>query len=858
MLLALAVSLTASSQTYQFADPGFDGWTGSTTPYNEWNSFEGAEGSMSSFKKSSPAPSRETPGYDGAGFCIKIFSNDLWIAKANGNLTTGVIMMGNTKPTDASNHNKSKISDSEKCMAFDGRPDAVSFYAKFTSGGSPNGRGMFILHDAVDYQDPEISSQAGNKVGSASVLVPASSDWVRYEGAFTYQKEQPSQQYLLASFTTNPTPGGSAGDELFIDEVRFIYYHALSALSYEGATINFNEATTSYDLSDVEYEAAKLSYTKKGQGATVTTSYNEETAVLTIRVEGDDYNASTNADAYTEYTVQFKTPAPLTNVTGIKISGETFAAFNPETEAYTLPYAYHPGILLEAEAEEGTGVTVEYDNEAQTITVVDGDRRYVFSFTAPVQGTLSGDYPGGISVVLTTADGASTPMVIQNGAVALTMNSNGTANLTLNDFSFMGMVVGDIFVSNLPVNGLNLEGRRTLRITDFLEDGTPNEGALGGMLGSLPVVVNLQVLSSEEGKLAAEGGIDIITTDGMLGAMFQNIHVDFTGYTVEASEVQSAEDGFGRQYYNFVKANGFVTKNSARFLQLNNSYTNLDDVLIDNPMLYVDLSEAEIGEDVTLEDVMANAPAANNTLLFVPATAAISGDNVVKGETAAVLRLNNEAPFCTPKAFTASSVSLDYDFTTGDKALQGFVMPFSAPAASVNGKVYAFDGVENGRINLLSVETMSANTPYFLRGASSANPFSALTDVAVTPVSEGMSELNVQKDDYTLYGTLEGFTLADTEIILAYDAGTEMFGASEFTNARPFSAVLMSANESSLGLRLDGVDTAIETINLTDESASVNVYTLDGRLVRRAVAPARALEGLGNGIYVVNGKKTIK
>ena len=95
-----------------------------------------------------------------------------------------------------------------------------------------------------------------------------------------------------------------------IDDVELVYWHALSALSYQGATLNFSEKTTSYDLSSVVYDEAKLSYTVKGQAATATKSYNEETRVLTIRVEGEDYDKDNNSLAFTEYTIHFGEPGP--------------------------------------------------------------------------------------------------------------------------------------------------------------------------------------------------------------------------------------------------------------------------------------------------------------------------------------------------------------------------------------------------------------------------------------------------------------------------------------------------------------------------------------------------------------------
>jgi len=111
-----------------------------------------------------------------------------------------------------------------------------------------------------------------------------------------------------------------SGNSVTIDDVELVYWHALSDLSYEGATLNFSENTTSYNLSSVEYDEAKLSYNIKGQAATATTSYDEETAVLTIRVEGEDF--ASNSSSFTEYTIQFKVPSVGPEVVSSKTYSE--------------------------------------------------------------------------------------------------------------------------------------------------------------------------------------------------------------------------------------------------------------------------------------------------------------------------------------------------------------------------------------------------------------------------------------------------------------------------------------------------------------------------------------------------------
>lgn len=302
-LLALLAgcALTASAQgVYQIPNSDFESWSSSSVLNGGWYSFESASGKWNSFKGSSPAPSRIT-GHNGYG--VQIYSKSVMGKKANGNLTTGRVNMGSTTPANSSNYNYSDRSGGY-ALQFAGRPDAVELYAKFTSGGSPNGRVQFILHDDCDYRDPELNSQSGNRVGKAIVLIPATSDWTKFTAEFTYDKATPATQYMLASATTNPTPGGSKDDYLSLDDINLIYYHALTDLKYDGQTVSgFAEGTTSYDLSDVTYDESKLSYTIKGAGATAETSYNESTALLTIAVKGDNYEADNTS--LTTYTVQF-------------------------------------------------------------------------------------------------------------------------------------------------------------------------------------------------------------------------------------------------------------------------------------------------------------------------------------------------------------------------------------------------------------------------------------------------------------------------------------------------------------------------------------------------------------------------
>lgn len=426
-LAACAIGMSASAQgIYQFTDPSFETWSGTNTPGNEWRSFESAEKTVQSFiffntgKNNAPKPEK-AEGKVGSQ-ALKLTSKSVaGIANANGNITTGVIGMGSSKPESANNYNYSDINSSGKHLVFAGTPDKVSFYAKFKSGGSANGRGRFILHDAINYRDPDVingnwvkvgdESLESHRVGEAIILVPATENWTKFEADFTYYKEKPTTQYMLASLTTNPVPGGSKGDEFYVDDIQFTYYSTLKSLSYTGATINFSETTTSYDLSSETYDASKLTFEKKGVGATTSLSYDDKTAIATITVKGNDI--SVNSANQTVYTIQFAKPAPQEVVTTYKndLSVHVFGSTNQpaETSINLIESEGTYSLELKNFVMDGLGVgNIKVTNldvagntytTSQTITITEGDDPSIEYWAGPdlgevpvnVTATVNGD-----------------------------------------------------------------------------------------------------------------------------------------------------------------------------------------------------------------------------------------------------------------------------------------------------------------------------------------------------------------------------------------------------------------------------------------------------------------------------------
>ena len=312
---------------YQIANADFENWTDDENAKiaEGWNSFDTAAGIFASFASMSPMP-QKIEGYKGNG--VRIVSKDLLgVAYANGNLTTGHINMGSTNPADATNYNFTDRTDVNGNMPFAGRPDAFEVYARFTPGTAKaatdeaeeqpalQGRVQLILHKDAAYHDPEIAEMADEKVGSANVLIPATEEWTKFTGEFSYATDEaPEVQYLLASATTNPVPGASKDDQLDLDELRLIYYSTLKDLQIDGKTIEgFSPEKTEYTIeSDNADLLNTITFEKKGVGASVEKNVDPINNVCTITVKGNDYDV--NPANKTVYTVKLTSTTSIGSV----------------------------------------------------------------------------------------------------------------------------------------------------------------------------------------------------------------------------------------------------------------------------------------------------------------------------------------------------------------------------------------------------------------------------------------------------------------------------------------------------------------------------------------------------------------
>lgn len=366
-------------------------------------------------------------------------------------------------------------------------------------------------------------------------------EWTPLEVPFTYADGDNGNalpeklNIILAAndyFADRSTIG--SGNVLTVDNVELVYWHALSALAYEGSTIEFNENTLAYDLSGVEYDEALLSYTVKGKGATASTSYNEETAVLSIRVEGNDF--ASNPESVTTYTIQFAVPAPAVDVTPIVGTYDSNLAINVSgTDAP----ATRSNISLAAGEAAGT----------VDLTIKD------FEFSGLQLGDIT---LTGVAVAL-GEDGIYTLSLDEPQTLMLDILGNGNkmpVDVTLNTAKVEN---GDLYAS-LFISALSGAINVTVEVSPYVEEvpgvdvaaivgdykskivlelqGEPEpavEGTVALAAGTEPETVDFTVKSFD---ILGMGVVDIVVT-GVPVTMEEGV------YTLEATGPQSSYQLYG-------------------------------------------------------------------------------------------------------------------------------------------------------------------------------------------------------------------------------------------------------------------------------------------------------------------------
>ncbi len=232
--LALNILLFTSVGTFsqqQIGNSNMELWDNvgqSTEEPTNWNSFKTGTGGLSSF--GSQQVGRSTSIRSGAtgSYCARIYAKSTLGLVANGLITVGQVNMGSSTASSPDNYNFTKTSDANFSEALNGQPDSIVFWVKYTPINNNNqARVHAILHDNYSFRDPIDANSAPHTAARAELNYGATGgNWVRKSVPFVYEAQIPAvgEEFILVTFSTSSTPGGgSANDEVLLDDVELIY-----------------------------------------------------------------------------------------------------------------------------------------------------------------------------------------------------------------------------------------------------------------------------------------------------------------------------------------------------------------------------------------------------------------------------------------------------------------------------------------------------------------------------------------------------------------------------------------------------------------------------------------------------------
>ena len=267
----LVVKATAQTPPYgqQFENYTFEEWetvSGSSVEPKNWNSFKTADTKnfiLSMGLKDQISKSTEKHTGTTGSYSARVFSTSTLSVIANGNMTTGKIYAGSTTANSDSNYNFTKRSDANFNNPLTTIPDSLTVWVAFKpkDASKGNARITTTIHGDTDLKQLAKSgdSPANMVCATANAEITATSTsavvWKRMSIPFVKGSNN-DPRYILATFNTNATPGGgSANDELYVDDICLIYNPSLNMELL---------AQTEYNVSNINSANISVPFTLNG------------------------------------------------------------------------------------------------------------------------------------------------------------------------------------------------------------------------------------------------------------------------------------------------------------------------------------------------------------------------------------------------------------------------------------------------------------------------------------------------------------------------------------------------------------------------------------------------------------------
>jgi hypothetical protein len=234
-------TLIFAQSTPALPNGGFETWEGSGTSM-EPESYNSNKTGSSLASVGPQTCFQETSSPHSGSYCVRMESKYYFLAVVNGSLSSGVINAPSSNKAEGyiGTINHSSASDIRR-ISFDGRPDSLVGWYKYTSAGSSagipeQGKVRGILH-VGNYFDPEVPfggnhpDSSMNKIADVLFLTPTTdvTSWTRFSVPFVYTDSR-TPEYIMLNMTSSANqlttvPGSSStpGSKLWLDDLQVIY-----------------------------------------------------------------------------------------------------------------------------------------------------------------------------------------------------------------------------------------------------------------------------------------------------------------------------------------------------------------------------------------------------------------------------------------------------------------------------------------------------------------------------------------------------------------------------------------------------------------------------------------------------------
>lgn len=232
---------------------------------------------------------------------------------------------------------------------------------------------------------------------------------------------------------------------------------------------------------------------------------------------------------------------------------------------------------------------------------------------------------------------------------------------------------------------------------------------------------------------------------------------------------------------------------------------------------------------------------------------------VCEGKAEKIELTDGESPFCAYESFTATNVSYNRNFSGTTSTI---CLPFSCDIPD-GVDVYEMTAFNDGHtVEFAKAASIEAYKPYIIRttGTAFLNLQSGENGNYTFPAEP--EEMSVSYDALSFCGTMSRQELRSDEFTkyYGYSRGKLQYvGVGKVGYVNPFRAYFVERSNDDLktvDIVLYDVPASIESTEV-GRAGFVDVYSIDGRLIKASVEEEKATDGLDKGIYIIGKRKVL-